>query len=222
VSKKFPAEAILEMAALGQSHFGENYVQEMQSKSATLESLRPATQFHMIGPLQRNKVNAALRLFDTIQSVDSLELLTAISKRCTTLWQADLESGKKAQPLQDRRTARLLIQVRLGEEASKSGFEPTQVLAQLNHWFDTLTDVQRQATPKIVGFMTIPPPVDQAEDNRVYFAQLRGLRDRALSEGASWLQGNELSMGMSDDFTVAIQEGATWVRVGRALFGERR
>ncbi len=206
VSKKFPADAILEMAAFGQSHFGENYVQEMQAKAPAVEALRPQTQFHMIGPLQRNKVNAALKLFDTIQSVNSLELLSAICQRS--------QNGI--------RTKQLLIQVRLGDEDTKSGFDPDQVLSQLDQWFESEGQAQLDSCPKIVGFMTIPPAVDKAEDNRAYFAQLRVIREQALAQKCPWLHGRELSMGMSDDFQVAIQEGATWVRVGRALFGERR
>jgi hypothetical protein len=135
VSKKFPAEAILEMAAFGQSHFGENYVQEMQAKAAALEALRPQTQFHMIGPLQRNKVNAALRLFDTIQSVNSLELLQAICQRS----------------LAGIRTKQLLIQVRLGDEDTKSGFDPDQVLSQLDRWFESEGHNQLDSCPKIAG-----------------------------------------------------------------------
>lgn len=200
VSKTFPAEDVTSLLSLGQRDFGENYVQEAHGKISQLSGL-PA-RFHLIGPLQRNKVKLALSLFDCIQSVGSLKLLDEIVRR--------LPERSRPEPLE------LMLQVRLGDEESKSGFEPDTVLDEVSRWYSALAHKPKL---RIVGFMTIPMPGPTAEHSRPYFRRLRQICHQA--QGLPWLSGQELSMGMSDDYPVAIEEGATWIRVGRALFGYR-
>jgi pyridoxal phosphate enzyme (YggS family) len=196
VSKTFPGEAIIEALAAGQVDFGENYVQEARAKVAEIKG----PTWHLIGPLQSNKINQALQLFDYIHSVDSIELLHAIDKRAQV-------SGKRP---------KLMLQVCLGEEETKHGVAPGELLDQL----DALRDTPPLGVD-LVGLMSIPPPVADAEENRPHFRRLRQLMDEIRTRQFPFFQDQQLSMGMSDDFPVAIQEGATWVRVGRALFGQR-
>jgi hypothetical protein len=190
-SKTQPGEAIRAAWLAGARDFGENYVQEAISKRAELADLTEI-RWHLIGHLQTNKARAAARAFALIHSVDSVRLAEAIAR---------------AQPSP---RVRALIEVNLGAEASKSGVAPDAVAAIL--------DAARTKI-EIEGLMTIPPPAAGAEATRPYFVRLRELRDR-LAVG-SGLALSELSMGMTDDFETAIEEGATIVRVGRAVFGER-
>jgi hypothetical protein len=190
-SKTQPGEAIRAAWLAGARDFGENYVQEAISKRAELADLTEI-RWHLIGHLQTNKARAAARAFALIHSVDSVRLAEAIAR---------------AQPSP---RGRALLEVNLGAEASKSGVAPDAVAAIL--------DAARTKI-EIEGLMTIPPPAAGAEATRPYFVRLRELRDR-LAVG-SGLALSELSMGMTDDFETAIEEGATIVRVGRAVFGER-
>lgn len=183
-------EDVLELYAAGQRDFGENYVQEARDKVARL----PQACWHLIGPLQRNKINQALQLFTYIHSVDSVRLLEAIDKRA-------LAAGKRP---------RVLLQVHLGDETSKSGFAPEELLPAL----DVLTP---PTSLDLVGLMAIPP----AGESRAFFRQLAGLGKEILQRGYPFFRECELSMGMSDDYPDAIAEGAHWIRVGRALFGYR-
>ena len=176
----------------GAREFGENYVQEAAAKRAQCSDL-PGTTWHLIGHLQTNKAKLATRTFDVIQTLDSLRLADALAR---------------AQPSPP---ARVLIEVNVGGEASKSGVAPDEV--------EALIEGARWEV-EIAGLMTIPPPAASAAEARRPFAAMRELRDRlAASTG---LALSELSMGMTEDFEVAIEEGATIVRVGRAVFGERR
>jgi len=190
-SKTQPAEAIRAAYRAGARDFGENYVQEAIAKRAELEDLSEI-RWHLIGHLQTNKAKIAARVFALIHSVDSVRLAEALGR---------------AQPSP---RVRALIEVNLGAEPSKTGVAPDAVAA--------LLDAARGKI-EIEGLMTIPPPAASAETARPYFAQLREMRDRLAVQ--SGLALSELSMGMTDDFEIAIEEGATIVRIGRAVFGER-
>ena len=190
-SKTQPSEAIRAAANAGARDFGENYVQEAIAKRAELSDLTDI-RWHLIGHLQTNKVKVAASAFALIHSVDSVRLAEALTR---------------AQPSP---RVHALIEVNLGGEASKTGVAPDGVAAILDAARDKL---------EIDGLMTIPPPASTAEAARPYFAQLRELRDRLATQSGYAL--SELSMGMTDDFEVAVEEGATIVRIGRAVFGER-
>lgn len=188
VSKKFPAAAIREAYALGLRDFGENYVQEFESKHSELADC-PGARYHFIGHLQSNKTRTAARIFQVIQTVDSAK----IAKRL------DADAGEAGLDV--------LIEVKLSTEPAKAGAAPEEVPALVEA-------IRGCAHLRLLGLMTMPPWSDNAEQSRPYFARLRELA------GESGLQ--HLSMGMSHDLEVAIEEGATIVRVGTALFGPRR
>ncbi len=196
VSKKMPVSAVEEAIASGHRLFGENYVQEAREKLSHLGPVRSCTEWHLIGHLQKNKVKYAVRLFDCIQTVDSLELGVAIDRRCA----------------KEGLVAKVLVQVNIGKEATKSGAMPEEAprlvreLSRLEH-----LDVQ--------GLMTIHP-VGSAEDTRKWFRRMRTLFEEIRS-GIGSEGFRHLSMGMSRDFEMAVEEGATIVRVGTAIFGPR-
>ena len=190
-SKTQPPAAIRAAYRAGARDFGENYVQEAVSKRSEVHALEDV-RWHLIGHLQTNKAALAVKNFDMIQTLDSARLAEAIAR------------AHPSPPM------RVLIEVNLGNEASKSGVAPALA--------ESLIESARDKVD-IIGLMTIPPPAKTATEARRHFAQLRALRDR-LAAG-SGLALSELSMGMTEDFEVAIEEGATMVRVGRAIFGER-
>jgi pyridoxal phosphate enzyme (YggS family) len=190
-SKTQPPDAVRAAYRAGARDFGENYIQEAAAKRAELEDLRDAT-WHLIGHLQRNKTRLALGTFDILHTLDSARLAEAIAR------------------LRPSPPMRVLIEVNLRGEASKSGVAARDV--------EALIEAARDKV-EIVGLMTIPPPSESADAARKYFAELRALRDRVAA--TTGLALSELSMGMTEDFEVAIEEGATMVRVGRAVFGER-
>lgn len=194
VSKVHPVEVILEAYAAGQRLFGENRVQEFQEKSQYLNALTDAN-FHLIGPLQSNKTNKAAELFDAIDAVDSLKIAQRLN--------AAAEALKKKLPV--------LIEVKLSHEESKHGLAPAELPA-------LLTAMAELKSIEPVGLMTVPPWSLDAETARPYFKELRRLRDESQKTHPALTQ---LSMGMSNDFVVAIEEGSTCVRVGTALFGKR-
>jgi pyridoxal phosphate enzyme (YggS family) len=194
VTKTHPVDAIQKAIDAGQFIFGENRVQEARAKIPQLSS---RIQWHLIGHLQSNKVRPALPLFQLIHGVDSVELLADIDRIAAELGLFP----------------RILLQVNLAGEASKFGFSPAKLLEQV----ETIDGFKRA---NIEGLMTIPPLAPSPEHSRPYFVALRELRDRLARESGFALP--ELSMGMSDDYQVAIAEGATMVRVGTAIFGERR
>ena len=195
VSKTFSADAIRPAYELGLRHFGENRVQEWESKRGGLSDL-DAT-WHLIGHLQSNKVRRAANLFSRVDSVDSIGLGEKL----------DAAAGAEGKRLP------ILIEVHLGDEATKSGVTETElaVLAQSVASFKNLD---------LLGLMTIPPFFDDLELVRPFFRKLREFRDE-LNQKLS-MQLRVLSMGMSHDFEIAIEEGATEVRIGSALFGERK
>jgi pyridoxal phosphate enzyme (YggS family) len=203
VSKTFPIESIAEAFAAGQRDFGENRVQEaLQKIELALQKIdRSADQsirWHLLGHLQTNKARKAVSAFAVIQSVDGVELLQKLERA------AD-ESG---------RSPELLIQVDLAGEATKFGATPGEV----PRLFEAAGACR---AARIVGLMTLPPIPDTPEDARPWFRRLRDLRDEWLAAGVPAPMLRELSMGMSGDFEVAVQEGATMVRVGTAIFGSR-
>ena len=194
VGKTKPAELIGEAIEAGLAVFGENYVQEAEGKI----SAYPQAEWHFIGKLQRNKVKKAVSLFSWIQTVDSLSLLMEISRRAG-------EAGK---------VLPVLAEVNLAGEASKAGMEP-EALSELIEASPGLPGISLR------GLMAIPPWTEDPEESRPYFIRLRELLAECVSRGGAGKHMTELSMGMSNDFEVAIEEGATMVRVGTAIFGSR-
>jgi pyridoxal phosphate enzyme (YggS family) len=194
VGKTQPAEAIGEAIGAGISVFGENYVQEAERKILAF----PGAEWHMIGNLQRNKVKKAVSLFSWIQTVDSVAILTEISRRA-------VEAGK---------VMPVLVEVNLAGEGSKAGTAPEEVPSLVE---------AAPGLPGILlkGLMAIPPWTDDPEATRPYFVRLREMLGRCVSRGGAGAGMTELSMGMSGDFETAIEEGATMVRVGTAIFGSR-
>jgi hypothetical protein len=196
VSKTFPLEAVREAFDAGQREFGENRVQEGLQKIERSADL--SIRWHLLGHLQTNKARKAASAFAMIQSIDSVEVLQKLDRGA-----AD-----------EGRAPELLIQVDLAGEATKFGVPPAEVL----RLFDAAAACH---AARVVGLMTLPPLADTPEDARRWFRQLRELRDGWLASGVPSALLRELSMGMSGDFEVAIQEGATMVRVGTAIFGSR-
>ncbi len=195
VSKTKPVEDIRELIEVGVVDFGENKVQEMCSK---MEAIPEELHWHLIGHLQRNKVKFIAGSTHLIHSVDSMRLAQEIQK----------EAAKVG------RVCPVLIEVNIGNEESKDGV-PYEEAEALVRQVSTLANV------KICGLMCIAPFTDEPESNRGYFKQMRALRDRIAEEALPGVEMRELSMGMTGDFEVAIEEGATMVRVGTAIFGHR-
>jgi pyridoxal phosphate enzyme (YggS family) len=201
VSKTHPAERIAEAYALGQRLFGENRVQEFEAKSAAIEGLLPAGDavFHLIGPLQANKTGKAASLFHAVDTVDSVRIAQRLNEA----------AGKLA------KTLPVLVEIKTSEEATKSGVEVgSAALDELLHRFESFEHLRP------AGLMTMPPYADNLEEVRPYFRRLRELREM-LAQRYPRLDFRELSMGMSHDFQVAIEEGSTCVRIGTAIFGAR-
>ncbi len=197
VSKTMPADFIRQAYAAGLREFGEYRVQEAAAKRHELADLDVV--WHLIGHLQSNKARLACQLFDWIQSVDSLHIAERINH-------AAVAAGRKLP---------VLIEVHLGEEASKFGVEENE-LAQLAEQVGALPSLDLR------GLMVLPPFFDDPEDVRPFFRHLRELAGRIAARNLPGVSLRELSMGMSHDFEVAIEEGATIIRVGTAIFGERR
>jgi len=193
VSKTWPAEVVRLAVDAGQTRFGENKVQEGEAKAPVLPSF---LEWHHIGNLQKNKVRKALAVFGTIHGVDSLDLARQIDR---------IAAEEGLEPA-------VYLQVNLAREASKSGF----AAEDLRRDFEAILELPRL---RILGLMIIPPFTPEAEDSRPAFTALRAFRDELTREFGIPLPG--LSMGMSHDFAVAIEEGATIVRVGSAIFGSR-
>jgi pyridoxal phosphate enzyme (YggS family) len=186
VSKTFPASDVDHAIAAGMTDVGENKVQEARDKQPSVSG---QTRWHLIGHLQSNKAKDAVRLFDVIQTVDTVELAEKIAR-------AAASAGKRQE---------ILLQVNIGREEQKSGAAP-ETVAELARRIGELPSIH------VAGLMAIPP-AGEAEAMRPFFRELRAMRDD--------LGLTELSMGMTDDFEIAIEEGATIVRVGRAIFGSR-
>jgi pyridoxal phosphate enzyme (YggS family) len=207
VSKTFPTEAIRAAYEAGLRHFGENRVQEWESKQSRVLDLD--VTWHLIGHLQGNKARRAAGLFGRVDSVDSL----AIAQKLDAAFAVDRAGeNREAASVSEDKQLSVLIEVRLGEETSKTGAPESELPAIAEH-------VAKLAHLRLLGLMTIPPFLDDPEKVRPYFSKLRELRDELAQRLGQPLP--VLSMGMSHDFDVAIEEGATEIRVGTALFGER-
>ena len=193
VTKTVNSDSIRHAIAAGLTHFGENYVQEAREKIEVLHD--PDIDWHFIGHLQTNKAKYAVRLFDWIHSLDSVKLVQELNNKA---------SGAG-------RVIPCLIEVNLAGEESKFGVDQVRVV-------NLAEEVTRCSHLSLRGLMTMPPYTEEPERSRPYFVRLRGLKE-ALQE--HHIMTTDLSMGMSADFEVAIEEGATIVRVGRAIFGER-
>ena len=193
ISKTHEAAKVREAIEAGQTLFGESKVQEARVKIPELPS---STRWHLVGHLQKNKIRHALPLFELIHGVDSLALAEDINR---------ISEEEGLHP-------RVLLEVNVAGEGSKFGFQPEKLRADM----ESLLALPRLS---ILGLMCIPPIADEAEASRKYFVELRELRDRLQTEFHVDLA--QLSMGMTQDFAVAVEEGATLVRVGTAIFGER-
>lgn len=198
VTKTVPVDRIRAAIAAGLTTLGENRVQERQAKAASLDGGSPVPTWHLLGPLQSNKARRAIELFDVIETVDSLELAARLSRI--------VDEVRSGSPL------RILVQVNVDDDDAKSGFLP----ADLGRDLGALLDLPNLA---VGGLMTVGRLVADPEQARPTFAALRELSERLRARDPRL--GAALSMGMSEDFTVAVEEGATLVRIGRALFGER-
>ena len=196
VSKTVPTNRVRQAIRAGATILGENYVQEARNKFNDLATY--PVSWHFIGHLQSNKAKYAVRLFDLIHSVDTLKLARELDKQ-----------SHKINKIQE-----VLIQVNISEEASKSG-------VNVKDTYNLLKDINLLENLSVKGLMTMPPYFNAPEKVRPYFAALRGLRDRLEQQGLLNISLSELSMGMTGDFEVAIQEGATLVRIGTAIFGKR-
>jgi PLP dependent protein len=196
VTKTVDDDRILEAVETGVDIIGENYVQEGKRK---IEKLGKGwVEWHFIGYLQSNKAKDAVKMFDMIHSVGRLGLAQELDRRSGT----------------EGLMTKILVEVNLGGEESKSGVAKEGALALIR----TIADLKNIS---VVGLMAIPPWFDDPEDARPYFIALREIRDRVINEGIGQVRMDELSMGTSGDYRVAVEEGATIVRVGRGIFGER-
>lgn len=198
VSKTHPAEVLRRAIQAGVTDLGENRVQEAEGKIE--EVGRGTARWHLIGHLQSNKARRAVSLFDLIHSVDSAELAQRLNRLCG-------EEGRSRLPV--------LIQVDLGGEETKAGASESELP-------ELVKQIAACERLRLKGLMTLPPFFEDAQLARPFFRRLRELRDQYKAQGAFGDAHGELSMGMSHDFEVAIEEGATMVRVGTAIFGERR
>lgn len=198
VSKTKPVEMVREAYEAGITVFGENYVQEFAAKHPAISELR--IEWRLIGHLQSNKAPLAAELFDTVDAIDSLKLAERLNRAALDL----------------HKTIDVLLEVNIGGEESKSGIAPgSPELNELLRGFDRLQALQLR------GLMCIPPITEHPEDSRPYFRRLRELRDELAALHLPRVELDELSMGMTHDFEIAIEEGSTCVRVGTGIFGER-
>jgi PLP dependent protein len=197
VSKTFPTELITRAADAGIRMFGENRVQEAENKIPQVAG-RPGMQWHLIGHLQTNKARRAAELFDVVHSIDSVKLASRLD-------QTSLGAGKMLS---------VLIQVDLGGEETKFGADPAQIR-------DIVSAMPGFRNLRLDGLMIIPPLFENPDQVRPYFARLRKIRDELEAEQPGCLGMKHLSMGMSHDFEQAIEEGATILRIGTAIFGKR-
>ena len=194
-AKRQPIEVVRQAISAGLSHVGENRVQECRDKRPQLPE---GLTWHLIGPLQSNKVNLAMDLFDVIQTVDRLKIATRLQRRASEL-------GRRLP---------VLLEINLAAETTKHGFQVDELIGLRSH-------IDEWDALDVRGLMAIPPFGATAEDSRPWFRRLRELRDEFFDHAALASAPGWLSMGMSSDFEVAIEEGSTHVRIGTALFGAR-
>jgi len=198
VTKTVSIDSIHEAISSGQRLFGENYVQEAAKKLESMGELYYEATWHFIGHLQRNKAKLAVQLFDCVETVDNLKLARALDRHART-------AGKRLS---------VYIQVNVAQDPRKSGLSPAELPI-------FLTEAVELSSIDICGLMTIPPWEPEPESLRPWFKALRELRDKTITGLDHGPELRELSMGMSQDFETAIEEGATVVRIGTALFGQR-
>lgn len=196
VTKTFDAETVRDAIEAGAADIGENYVQEARAKIEAVG--REAARWHFIGGLQKNKAKYVVRLFDLVHSVDGLELAAEIDRRAAA----------------DGRVMDILIQVDISREAQKSGVMEEDLA-------DVVRAVAQLPHVAVTGLMGMPPFGREPEASRPYFRRMKQLFDELASVGIPRVNMRELSMGMSNDYEVAVEEGATMVRVGTAIFGQR-
>jgi pyridoxal phosphate enzyme (YggS family) len=197
ISKTHPASRVAELLELGATDIGENRVQEAEAKIEAVG--RGKARWHLVGHLQANKARRAVKLFDVVHSLDSVELAHRLDRLC---------KEESSRPLS------VLIQVDLGNEETKSGIP--------EHELSDLASVVRECEHlRLRGLMTLPPYFEEPEQTRPFFRRLASLRNELHDKGMFGNDRGELSMGMTHDFEVAIEEGATMVRIGTAIFGER-
>ena len=197
ISKTHPAQMIKAAIELGQTEFGENRVQEAEPKISELG--REAATWHLVGHLQANKSRRAVKLFDVIHSLDSAELARRLDRLCYEERRSELK---------------VLIQVDLGHEPTKSGVYEDELAA-------VVAEIKQCPRLSLIGLMTLPPFFEEVEAVRPFFQKLRKIRDDLVARSAFADNVGQLSMGMTHDFEIAIEEGATMVRIGTALFGAR-
>ncbi|NMB61730.1 MAG: YggS family pyridoxal phosphate-dependent enzyme [Chloroflexi bacterium] len=195
-AKTRSVEEVREAYQAGITHFGHNYVQEA---SAVIPVVNADLHWHMIGHLQRNKAKIALTLFDRIDSLDSIRLADEIEKHAATL----------------DKTIRVMIEVNIGEENAKTGIDPEHAKLLAAH-------ISALPHLRLMGLMTMGPRFGDPEDSRIYFKKTRQIYDAIGTLNLPGVELKVLSMGMSNDYMVAIQEGATLIRLGTAIFGERK
>jgi len=201
VSKTFPASGVREAYDAGLRVFGENRVQEFAGKVVEVQDLKDV-RFHLIGHLQSNKATKAVELFNAVDSVDSLRLASKLNA-------AAEEFGE---------TLDVLLEVNIGSEAAKAGLPADLADAE---WENLLQELPKLTNLRVRGLMCIPPHTEDPAGARPYFRKMRALRDQIIAMKLPTIQMTMLSMGMSHDFEVAIEEGSTCVRLGTAIFGER-
>ena len=198
ISKTYPASVIKEALEIGIADLGENRVQEAEEKIT--EVGRRRARWHLVGHLQANKARRAINLFDVIHSLDSANLARRLDRLCVAERREELP---------------VLIQVDFAQEETKSGILESELP-------DLVRSLSECSQLRLIGLMVLPPFFEDPEHARPYFRRLRELRDELASQGQFHHGPGELSMGMTNDFEVAIEEGATMVRIGTAIFGERR
>ena len=195
VTKNFPVSIIQKAVDQGIVILGENRVQEAAAK---VENVKGDVQWHLIGHLQKNKVKRAVEMFSMIQSVDSISLANEINKRADKL----------------KRVVEILVQINIGRETTKYGIEPQQAISFIK-------DVSLLSNLKVRGLMTIAPYKENPEEVRVYFRHMREIYENIKNKSFENIDMTYLSMGMSNDFEVAIEEGANMIRIGTGIFGAR-
>lgn len=201
-------DEVKEVIAAGATDIGENYVQEAEAVRQSLaQDLIKRVNWHMIGPLQKNKINKALPIFDFIQTADSLELVEAIDKRVEN-------AGKE--------TISLMLEINIGSELSKSGLKPEEN-ERFEEFLDKLiVDISQLSHIRLEGLMTMGPFLAEPEQFRQYFRRTKEIFDRLAKLKLQQVNMKYLSMGMTDSYQIAIEEGANMVRIGTAIFGPRK
>ena len=201
------AEEIEEVIDVGATDIGENYVQETGQMFSALQKKAAKVRWHMIGHLQTNKINKALRVFDVIQTVDSLEKAAAIDKR--------VERAKK-------RVMPVFIEINIGSEDSKAGIKPDEHEPFEDYIERLITDMSELEHLRVEGLMTMGPRFGNTEDSRPHFARMRRIFEKIKDLGLPNVNMKYLSMGMTNSYRVAIEEGSNMIRIGTAIFGERK